>query len=101
MRTKNVIVLSHALPGTGGFEWLPDTKANRPIMERGYLDEIKCWGDMPAKVRLLKVKVPRGLTREEITEWLDDNIDGLEYEWPAMREYGRNAYDEAMRGELA
>jgi|SRR6185437_4269228 len=80
-----VFVVSHTVEGTGGFDWWHEE--HRAHAERAYEAEVhEVWGDEPVNVRLLEMDVPDGLSNQEITDLLDEDIDELELFHPALKQ---------------
>lgn len=56
------------LAATGGFEWRPDYEDAAAL--------IREWLDHPPihNIALIALDVPDGVTREEVTAWIDDRL---------------------------
>lgn len=66
--------------GGGGFEWVPEDK--RDELFTYYQGEAARWATTTARIRFLSMQVPV-MGRDEITEWIDGDIDLIEASLPA------------------
>ena len=88
-KVRTVVVLSWVYyegggeQGGGGFNWW-ETE-HRAEAEKAFEQEPSQWDDTPVRVRLLDVQVPERLTGQELTDWLDDRIDDLEFYLPVVK----------------
>lgn len=63
-----------AAQGGGGFWWFP----TREEAEIYFRQEHEGWGSHPHRVRLVEITVPDFPTEQEITDWIDSDIDMVE-----------------------
>lgn len=66
--------------GSGAFDWY----AEREHAMSAYLDEIKSFVGLRARIRLLAMEVPIDLEGEDVSHYLNGDIDALEIEAPAI-----------------
>lgn len=85
--TRTVFVVSFVYwngddQGGGGFWWYPELE---PALE-GFAKEKAEWCTFSSRVRLVRIAdVPAELTVDEVTSWLDADINRLENTEPALR----------------
>ena len=77
MKTVYVVSLIYWDSGEiagGGFNW----SESKEVAKESFEQEVNSWGDSPTYVRLVELEVPDG-TPDEITDWIDSNIEKIEY----------------------
>lgn len=81
--------------GGGGFNWWEESF--RDLAEQAFAAEGPGWGDTPVGVRLLDMRIPASLTDPaQVTEWLDDRMDELEFDAPATKSWPTPEHDCGM-----